>query len=473
MTPPLPALRDFSDRLSPMVVKEMRQGLRTRFFTAALILFHVVLGCLMLSFLGALNQDEYTHEMFWLVIIFTLLGVLPSRAFNALNTEVKDGTLDMLMLTGITSFRIVWGKWVSLYSQTLLVASSLLPYMIVRYQFGGVEIAREVLALAVLVVGSGLVTAALIGFSSQRLMFVRLLMSATVGAGAFFMGVFAHVLSCEDYGGQEIMQDLVSAGEVAATLLILGITVLAAYLSYLFLCLGSARLALVRDSQTIIKRVLAFLMLLFITGLAVVLGSMGYGQWVIVAVAYMPAMLLVLLVTMDLATEELPVMAGSSRTWLLQPGWAAGVGTACLLWVVPFLILFVYEWLTPTHSTRWDEEPWFITLGLMAASVVPVCLPIFHRHSRLTQWWAIQILMLTAAVLLVVAMEVMTYGDREGWGFLGLLFPVSSMFGAEAAPGSEEDTIRALGFFTHAAWIIAALVLASKERRRQLSQTHA
>ncbi len=470
MTPPLPALRDFSDRLSPMVVKEMRQGLRTRFFTAALILFHVVLGCLMLSYLWDLNQEN-THEMFWLVIIFTLLGVLPSRAFNALNAEVKDGTLDMLMLTGITSFRIVWGKWVSLYSQTLLVASSLLPYMIVRYQFGGVEIAREVLALAVLVVGSGLVTAALIGFSSQRLLFLRLLMSAAVGAGAFAMGIFAGELACVDYTGQEIMQNLASVGTVQATLIIIGITALAAYVSYLFLCIGSARLALVRDSQTIIKRALAYLVLIILAVLALVLGNLGYGHQVIVMAAYMPAMLVVLLITMDLVTEELLVMADSSRTWLLQPGWAAGIGTACLLWVVPFLILFVYEWSTP--STLWGEKAWFITLGLMAASVVPVCLPIFHRHSRLTQWWAIQILMLTAAVLLVVAMEVMTYGDREGWGFLGLLFPVSSMFGAEFAPGSEEDVIRALGFFTHAAWITAALVLASKERRRQLSQTHA
>jgi len=431
MTPPLPALRDFSDRLSPMVVKEMRQGLRTRFFTAALILFHVVLGCLMLSFLWDLNQED-THEMFWLVIMFTLLGVLPSRAFNALNAEVKDGTLDMLMLTGITSFRIVWGKWVSLYSQTLLVASSLLPYMIVRYQFGGVEIAREVLALAVLVVGSGLVTAALIGFSSQRLMFVRLLMSAAVGAGAFLIGVFAFVLAYEDYNGEEIVQSLAAMGVAQASAIILGITALAAYVSYLFLCIGSARLALVRDSQTVIKRVLVFLVLLFITGLAVVLGYMGYGHGVIATATFMPAMLIVLLITMDLVTEELTVMADSSHTWLLRPGWAAGVGTACLLWVVPFLTLLVYEWRGA--ASGWEEEIWFITLGLMAASVVPVCLPIFHRHSRLTQWWAIQILMLTTAVLLVAAMEVMTYGDRQGFGYLGLLFPVSSMFGAEAAP---------------------------------------
>ena len=38
MNSPSPILQDFSDRLSPMVVKEMRQGLRTRFFSVAIIL---------------------------------------------------------------------------------------------------------------------------------------------------------------------------------------------------------------------------------------------------------------------------------------------------------------------------------------------------------------------------------------------------------------------------------------------------
>ena len=39
-TMPLTLLNDFGDRFSPMLVKELRQGLRTRFFTAALLLFH-------------------------------------------------------------------------------------------------------------------------------------------------------------------------------------------------------------------------------------------------------------------------------------------------------------------------------------------------------------------------------------------------------------------------------------------------
>jgi hypothetical protein len=462
MTPPLPALRDFSDRLSPMVVKEMRQGLRTRFFTAALILFHLVLGCLMLSYLFDVNQRD-TKEVFWLVIIVTLLGVLPSRAFNALNAEVKDGTLEMLMLTGITSFRIVWGKWVSLYSQTLLVASSLLPYMIVRYQFGGVEIAREALGLAVLVLGSGVVTAALVGFSSQKLLLVRLLMAAAVGAGAFSIGVLAYLLAAEDFIGQEISQNLISAGATQASLICLGIAAMAFYLGYQFLCLGSARLPCVTDSHAAIKRVTAILLIAGLVVFAWVLVWQGFGQSVIIASTYMPAMLLLLILGMDLVTEEPPVESQTSSRWFLKAGWPSGVPLSCLLWLAPFLILLAYEWRT---SDGWEIEPWFMTLGFMAATFVPLCIPIFRRHSRLSQWWAVQLLMLAAGIVLTIALETMSYGDREGYGFLGLFFPVSSMFASESASSADRDAIRFLGFFTHSIWIIAALVSAIRERRR-------
>jgi hypothetical protein len=462
MTPPLPALRDFSDHLSPMVVKEMRQGLRTRFFTAALILFHLVLGCLMLSYLFDMNQRD-TKEVFWLVIIVTLLGVLPSRAFNALNAEVKDGTLDMLMLTGITSFRIVWGKWVSLYSQTLLVASSLLPYMIVRYQFGGVEIARETLGLAVLVLGSGVVTAALVGFSSQKLLLVRLLMAATVGAGAFSISVFAYLLAAEDFISQEISQNLISAGATQASLTCLGIAALAVYLGYQFLCLGSARLPCVTDSHAAIKRVTAMLVLPGMAVLAWGLAWQGYGESVIVASAYMPAMLFLLILGMDLVTEEPPGDSSTASRWFLKAGWPSGVPLSCLLWLAPFLILLAYEWRT---ADGWEIEPWFMTLSFMAATFVPLCIPIFRRHSRLSQWWAVQLLMLAAGIVLTIALETMSYGDREGHGFLGLLFPVSSMFASESASSADRDAIRFLGFFTHSIWIIAALVSATRERRR-------
>jgi hypothetical protein len=166
---------------------------------------------------------------------------------------------------------------------------------------------------------------------------------------------------------------------------------------------------------------------------------------------------------MDLVTEEPPVESQTSSRWFLKAGWPSGVPLSCLLWLPPFLILLAYEWRT---SDGWEIEPWFMTLGFMAATFVPLCIPIFRRHSRLSQWWAVQLLMLAAGIVLTIALETMSYGDREGYGFLGLFFPVSSMFASESASSADRDAIRFLGFFTHSIWIIAALVSAIRERRR-------
>jgi hypothetical protein len=335
--------------------------------------------------------------------------------------------------------------------------------MIVRYQFGGVEIAREALGLAVLVLGSGVVTAALVGFSSQKLLLVRLLMAAAVGAGAFSIGVLAYLLAAEDFIGQEISQNLISAGATQASLICLGIAAMAFYLGYQFLCLGSARLPCVTDSHAAIKRVTAILLIAGLVVFAWVLVWQGFGQSVIIASTYMPAMLLLLILGMDLVTEEPPVESQTSSRWFLKAGWPSGVPLSCLLWLAPFLILLAYEWRT---SDGWEIEPWFMTLGFMAATFVPLCIPIFRRHSRLSQWWAVQLLMLAAGIVLTIALETMSYGDREGYGFLGLFFPVSSMFASESASSADRDAIRFLGFFTHSIWIIAALVSAIRERRR-------
>ena len=98
----LTPLRDFSDAISPMVVKELRHGLRTRFFTAALISFHALLLCILASGLAGVD-GETLNGIFWFTTLVSLLGVLPFRGFAALTSENDGGTLDMLTLTSITS----------------------------------------------------------------------------------------------------------------------------------------------------------------------------------------------------------------------------------------------------------------------------------------------------------------------------------------------------------------------------------
>src|SRR4051794_24473523 len=134
--------RDFPAWLPPMLIKELRQGLRTRGFVGALLIFQVVMLLLMLTALG--NQAGATAGsrsvgsalslgFFWSLMSVMLLLVTPSRALGGLQLEVESRTLDLLMLTRLNAWGIVLGKWISLLAQAALLLVAMLPYLVVRY----------------------------------------------------------------------------------------------------------------------------------------------------------------------------------------------------------------------------------------------------------------------------------------------------------------------------------------------------
>mgnify|MGYP005680938703 CR=1 FL=1 len=63
---------DFSPRLSPMLVKELRQGMRTNMFAIAFILLHTfMMLCLLTAMIDPGSSDS--EVFFWFVIIVVLL----------------------------------------------------------------------------------------------------------------------------------------------------------------------------------------------------------------------------------------------------------------------------------------------------------------------------------------------------------------------------------------------------------------
>jgi hypothetical protein len=145
--PPLPTSaaaivrRDFPGWLSPMLVKELRQGLRTRGFVAALMIFQTVMLVLMLGALAAQStisisgrpMTGMTTGFFWTLMLVQLIVVTPARALGGLQLEVESRTLDLLMLTRLNAWRVVLGKWISLLVQGALLLLAMLPYLVVRY----------------------------------------------------------------------------------------------------------------------------------------------------------------------------------------------------------------------------------------------------------------------------------------------------------------------------------------------------
>lgn len=151
---PAPAnLLDFTDRWSPMLVKELRQGLRARWFVVPFLLLHLcVLGAVAMEYLilrdtaargGGTGLADWAGSkpgLFWVTVYIVVAGIMPMRCMESLREESTQGNAEMLLLGGLSRWQIVRGKWLVQGVLTLLSLLSLMPYMLVRYFFGGVEL---------------------------------------------------------------------------------------------------------------------------------------------------------------------------------------------------------------------------------------------------------------------------------------------------------------------------------------------
>lgn len=142
-------LSDFPDRLGPMLVKELRQGLRSRSFVAIFILMQ---GFICITLLGSLATPgvDAGGGFYWGVVWLVLLFALPLRGMQAVVQERSASMLELIHLTRLTSYRIVAGKWAALSAQTLLVVICLLPCTMLRYFAFGISVAEEALVLLLL-----------------------------------------------------------------------------------------------------------------------------------------------------------------------------------------------------------------------------------------------------------------------------------------------------------------------------------
>ena len=152
-----------------MLVKELRQGLRTRGFVGTFIVFQALMAMVMLGVVtaaGSSNQAvratslNTANVFFWALLSLQLLIFTPGRALGGLQMEADSRTLDLLLLTRLDAWRIVMGKWSSLLVQAVLLLIAMLPYGIVRYFAGSVDLMADARICLVLLGGSALLTAA-------------------------------------------------------------------------------------------------------------------------------------------------------------------------------------------------------------------------------------------------------------------------------------------------------------------------
>ena len=160
--------REANDWLSPIVVKEIRQGVRGKSFVVSfLVLQGLMVTSVFLSLAIPVSgwERQAWDAAFWTMVAFPIVLSLPLSGIAALSGEVKAKTLELIFLTRLSGFRIVLGKWAAIVSLSLLCGTAVLPYVVLRYFLGGIDIWEDLQALGGLLAASAVLTGMTVGLS--------------------------------------------------------------------------------------------------------------------------------------------------------------------------------------------------------------------------------------------------------------------------------------------------------------------
>jgi hypothetical protein len=142
------------DRLNPILVKEVRQSLRGKYFR---VLFWITLGVgtliglSVVASLGGGDSDE-TGQVFFMSMFGVLSAAVhcfvPFSAFLSTSAEWDENTYDLLVISNLRPRQIVQGKLLSALIQALLYYSTFGPFLVFAFLLNGVDLLSIVALLS-------------------------------------------------------------------------------------------------------------------------------------------------------------------------------------------------------------------------------------------------------------------------------------------------------------------------------------
>jgi ABC-type transport system involved in multi-copper enzyme maturation permease subunit len=165
-----------------MATKELRQSLRRGSFVIPFILIQfLAVAATGMEFqtkasaslddrlVGMLNIALlWSSGPLWAVIGAICVVIMPMGGIILMGQELEEGNHELLLLTKLGRWKIVMGKFIILWGLCALTFTSLLPYVIARYQIGRIEWWYELACCATVLGASALVCAGVIGASAFR-----------------------------------------------------------------------------------------------------------------------------------------------------------------------------------------------------------------------------------------------------------------------------------------------------------------
>jgi ABC-type transport system involved in multi-copper enzyme maturation permease subunit len=183
---------------NPIVAKEYRTRMRTWRSPLAITVYIVLLGGIGWAVFAGLSASNssgfnqvpaggYGGQLFTFLILFQvalLAFITPALTAGAISGERERQTIDLLFVTPIRPFSIIWGKLLASMSFVVVLLIISVPIFSLVFLFGGIELDQVLEAF--LVTGVTAMTLGFVGVAFSTL--VRRTLAATVASyGAAFV----------------------------------------------------------------------------------------------------------------------------------------------------------------------------------------------------------------------------------------------------------------------------------------------
>ncbi len=154
-------LESFGDYCNAIVVKEVRQSLKSRQFIGTFVLLLLVAwGGSIFGITMTGDSIEYGSSaegffiLFFLILCVASLVIVPFAAFRSIVEERAENTLELVQITAMSPRQIVWGKSLSALIQVLVYFSAITPFIAFTSLLPGFDFVRTMFNLGILLVVS-------------------------------------------------------------------------------------------------------------------------------------------------------------------------------------------------------------------------------------------------------------------------------------------------------------------------------
>ena len=457
-------LTDFPDKLSPMLVKELRQGMRAKSFTLLFLAFQGLLAFILLTAGAAASSDD--AGAFASGVIFTMfagaaLFIQPMRGVSALSSEISGNTIEIMVLTRLSAWRIVFGKWIAIVSQTALILVTIVPYLILRYFFGGMNLAGEMVFLGLIFLTSMALTAIMVGLSGNATALVRLL---PIGGFIFLMSRIPSLLF---RGGFKSFMGFCAMTDSESRLAIAAYAVFIIYIGWCALSHGTSVIAPVAENHSTLRRLIALGLVAATTVIGTIYKIHPDGLVLIFGIILVPSVVTALTERSVLLPPVCKPflrngLAGKVASFVLLPGWPAGVFYATLLLSISIGGIALADSSKPANL---DVQTAIGALGCLGGVMLAALLAAHFTKQESRRFTNFMVFLLASILLAVIPMILASINNNHTkYLWLFIWNPPVSLFMSGSSGFVRSEVLSAV-MIVDAIILLALLVTAAKAFR--------